>query len=345
MNNNILHSIQHNRVLLHTLFWLSTLVVYPIYALGFEEPVIVAFLEKLFDLPAQILATYFLLYYLIPKYIYTKKYVLFFLLFILSAIFFCRLAHLIDDYIAAQYLTPYHDIHSIQEILTHPFSNVWDKAWDVYLTVLLVAIIKFVKDRFKEKEQLAQLQKEKASAELNLLKAQINPRILTKSLRQLQYLATQQSDSAPEMVLKLADILDYMLYQCNDATVRLKKELLLLKNYLEIEQLRYGADLSTDYQQHISTQTAEIAPLLLLTIVELAFQKEPHPNKKEQVRIRVHENENQLTLEVTSTLMEVPDTETINRQLNLLYKDKYTLTIKENKLHLTLDLCPTLLPV
>jgi len=48
------------------------------------------------------------------------------------------------------------------------------------------------------------------------------------------------------MVLKLADILDYMLYQCNDATVRLKKELLLLKNYLEIEQLRYGADLSTN---------------------------------------------------------------------------------------------------
>jgi len=343
MKKNILHIFQYNW-LVHTLLWLSTLIIYPIYALGFGEPIIDSFLEKLFDLPVQILATYFLVYHLIPKYIYTKKYFLFVFLFVLSAVFFCTLAHLLENYIYSIFLTDYEAL-PFQKILTNPFSNIESKGWDVYLTVFLISIIKFVKDRSEEKEQLTQLQKEKATAELNLLKAQINPRILTKSLRQLHHLAARQSDSAPEMVLKLADMLDYMLYQCNDATVQLDKELLLLKNYLEMEQLRYGANLSIDYQQDISTQTIAIAPLILLSIVEVAFQKEPTIKNKEQVSISVKERAYQLRVDISSTLINLSAIKTISRQLDLLYKEKYTLTTKDNKLHLTIDLCPTPLAV
>ena len=338
MMHKIIHTIRQNRIFQHSLFWLSTLVIYPIYAMGFGQYWVASFLTKLFILPTQILATYHLIYGLLPKYLLQKKYLRFFVLFLVSISFFCTLAHLVEDYVNPLYLTGYNDIHSISDILTNPFANIGYQGTNVYLTVLIVSIIKIIKDRFEEKQQLTVLQKEKTEAELNLLKAQINPRILTKSLRQLQKLSQQQSDKAPEVVLKLSEMLDYMLYQCNDPKVDLHKELSLIQNYLDMEQIRYGDQLSIEFSQAVHSKEIAISPLLLLSIVETAFQKEPPLNRKEQIVLEVKEHHQQLTCLLKSTLINNWNISNLRQQLDLLYKDQYSLTTDSDSIQLSIDL-------
>jgi len=267
------------------------------------------------------------------------------ILIVVFVSFFCTIDHLIVENINPRFLTGYPDRFSVQEILTSPFTNIGYQGPDVYLTVFLVSAIKIIIDRFEENRLVSQLQKEKATAELNLLKAQINPRILTKSLRQLHQLSLQASDKAPEVVLKLSEMLDYMLYQCNAPKVAVEKELQLIENFLDIEQMRYGENLSIDYKKNIPLEEVEIYPLLLLSIIEVAFEKEPNQEGKEKVGIAVSVQENQLKIELKSTLMDSPNMKTIHKQLDLLYKDHYVLSSEKENLQLTLDLCPTPLNV
>ena len=341
MLKQIIHTVLENRVLAHTLFWLSILLIDPLYSLLVGQQFAAGVLIKLFNLPPQILATYTLLYFLIPKCIYKRKYLSFFALFILSAFVFCTMHHLIVDHINTRFLTGYTDIHSVSYILTHPLENVWTQWSQVYLTVLIVSGIKIIKDRFEEKKQMALLEKEKSLAELNLMKAQINPRILTKSLRELQSLSEQQSEEAPEMVLKLSELLDYMLYQTNEDQVAIEKEIELLKNYLEIERIRYGNKLNLTFTHQLDVKKTYIAPLVLLSLVESAFQIEPPLAKGEEVKIDLITSEDRLVVSIFSTLMMEPDCVDFKKQISLIYPDSYKLVKKQNQIHLTLNLCQT----
>lgn len=345
MLKNIVDTILKQRVLAHTLFWLSTPLIFAVYNLGVGQQVIVSIVMKLFALPAQILATYSLLYYLIPKYIYSKKYLSFFVLLTLSAILFCTIDHLIEDHLSTLILSGYPDHHSVSHILTNPLENVWLYWSDVYLTVLLVSGMKIIKDRFEEKKQMVILEKEKSLAELQLLKAQINPRILTKSLRELQSLSQQQSDEAPEMVLKLSELLDYMLYQCNEDQVALEKEVGLLENYLEIEKIRYGNKLDLTFKYKLESKNTRIAPLVLLSLVESAFQKEPPLRKGEAVQIELNASEDRLEVSIFSTLMRESNNKDLKKQISFIYPNRYILQENKNRLHLTLELCPIESPV
>ena len=75
------------------------------------------------------------------------------------------------------------------------------------------------------------------------MKAQIHPHFLFNTLNNLYALTLKKSSKAPEVVLKLSDLLDYMLYECNVPKVTLEKELKMLENYIALEKIRYGDDL------------------------------------------------------------------------------------------------------
>ena len=91
------------------------------------------------------------------------------------------------------------------------------------------------------------MKQEKLQAELKFLKAQIHPHFLFNTLNNLYALTLKKSDSAPDVVLKLSDLLNYMLYECNATWVQLKKEIELLENYLVLEKIRYGGRLDIIY--------------------------------------------------------------------------------------------------
>ncbi len=343
-STNIIDRIFQNRIAIHVLFWLSTLIIFPIYGMSFHMPFLAGLIIKGFLLPIQILATYLLIHYHIPKLLYQKKYLRFALFFFLSVLFFCTLGHLSDDLLIKPKLSGYgHASHTILQILANPFANVGYSASDIYSTVFIAAGLKFIKDSMEEKTQLDILEKEKANAEINLLKAQINPRILSKTLHQLHTLTKEKSDAAPEVVIKLSEMLDYMLYQCNSPKVLVSDEITLIQNYLDLEKLRHGEALPIIFYHHLENQKLTITPLLLLSLVEAIFtKKEKQLPDNAKVEILLQEKNESLSLQITSNLVTLQTVLTADaqKQLNLLYPNLHELTItaKDGVFNLSLNL-------
>lgn len=118
----------------------------------------------------------------------------------------------------------------------------------------------------------AQLTRENYQSELQLLKAQIHPHFLFNTLNNLYALTLRQSDQAPEVVERLAGLLQFVVEQGNAPQVELRAEVALLRNYIALEQLRYGPRLMLDFRAENLPATGQIAPLLLLPLVENAFK-------------------------------------------------------------------------
>ena len=349
--------ILQNRILKHFLFWVCILCFYPIYALSIEESPLQFTLEKLFLLPTQILATYFLIYFQIPTLILKRKYLLFVISFIIGTYVFGTTTHYIRDYITAAFLPI--DIHicTPYTIFTDLGTAIVSSYW-VYLIAFFAAGLKLIQQHFERKKQLTLLEKEKLEAELNYLKAQIHPHFLANTLDHLHQLTLKKSDLAPDVVIKLSDTLDYMLYRCNEPTVLLSKEMELIQNYLELEELRMHGNLKWIIQNQITDSTVQIAPLVLLPVLEQVLEgtlleSEIKYNLKigvdlEEDRFHFHLLLSSGSLTSNSPLPrpKTPLLEKSQKQLDLIYPGQYSLqnNLQSNRIDVLLTLPVQQLP-
>ena len=109
-----------------------------------------------------------------------------------------------------------------------PSSPFWRINWlssftNIYIAAFAIAVAKLIRQRFTEQERLRSLEKAQVEAELKFLKAQVHPHFLFNTLNNLYALTLDKSDNASEVVLKLSDLLNYMLYECNESTILLSK--------------------------------------------------------------------------------------------------------------------------
>ncbi len=140
-------------------------------------------------------------------------------------------------------------------------------------TVAMVAVsIKLLKRWWLKQKEAAQASKEKISAELQLLKAQVHPHFLFNSLNNIYSLALEGSAKAPEMIQKLSTLLHYMIYECKQPQVPLKKELNMIGDYISLEKIRYGERLRVEMEIQHYTHHQTISPLLLIPFVENSFK-------------------------------------------------------------------------
>lgn len=295
-------------------------------------------LSTLSYLPAQLLASYFLVYYQVPRLLLKKKYLWFGLSFITSVYVFLVISKLSSTYLFAVVNPNSSSGMSFLEILTSPFHLAVVYFPSVYVFVFLMFITKAFKDRFEERHQLEVLQKEKANTELKFLKAQTNPHFLFNTLNNLYSLTLERSEKAPEVVLKLSGMLDYMLYQCKDDEVPLRKEIAFIKDYIDLESLRYGDKLSLNFEHRLHSPDVMIAPLILISFVENAFKHGASNNlKNTSIDIELTTNEDQLSFKVFNTLPTKRESDMENeahagigfsnskRQLELNYPNNYDL--------------------
>ncbi len=262
------------RFLLHILFW-TALLVYDSLVWGmvdgaFKEK----FISSLVELPVKAGATYFTLYLLIDNYLIQKKYGAFLLLLILSMAAFGILLRMVSYYII--YPAFYPDgvgipLFFLPKILIAIFVT--------YSLVAMVASFHLIRHYYKHQQttqllqQMAQqLEKEKLAAELKLLKSQINPHFLFNTLNNLYVLTLNYSEKAPLMVHKLSELMSYMLYDSNQIEVALEKEIQYIKNYIDLEKIRYGERLEVKLNIYGNIEKLMIAPLLMLPFVENSFK-------------------------------------------------------------------------
>jgi two-component system, LytTR family, sensor kinase len=140
------------------------------------------------------------------------------------------------------------------------------------LVTLLATVLRVIMDWWRYQMEKQELVTQNIQSELRFLKSQINPHFLFNTLNNLFALTLKKSDDAPQVVLKLSEIMRYMLYECNEKEVLLSKEIQYMHNYLELERLRLpkGADITFETNGHVSHQM--VAPLLFVPFVENAFK-------------------------------------------------------------------------
>lgn len=196
-------------------------------------------------------------------------------------------------------------------------------------------------DWLKGQNQKQELRNETLQSELKFLKSQINPHFLFNTLNSLYALTLKKSDLAPEIVLRLSEMMRYMLYECNEKQVPLEKEVNYLMNYLELEKLRHGAKLDVNLKVAGSMNYQKIAPLMFIPFVENSFKHGvSHHIAKGFVNINISADDQLLDMTIeNSKTPTMPSTSlkksggiglaNIKRRLELLYPDQYQLNISE----------------
>ena len=133
-------------------------------------------------------------------------------------------------------------------------------------------LIKMMKRGWLKQQETQQIARQKANAELQLLKAQIHPHFLFNTLNNIYFFTLTASQKAPEILTKLKDILRYILNECSQPLVPLEKELKIIEDYMALEKIRYGDRLKMDITITGDLSNKMIPPLLLIPLVENSFK-------------------------------------------------------------------------
>jgi len=211
-----------------------------------------------------------------------------------------------------------------------------------YFIGISATIYHIINDWLINQREKKELKSQTLQSELKFLKSQINPHFLFNTLNSLYALTIKKSDLAPEIVLKLSEMMRYMLYECNEKEVPLEKEINYIKNYLELEKIRHGSDCKILFNIEGQLENRFIAPLMFIPFIENSFK---HGLNKQLGDTYVHidmkiEGEEIIMLIENSKSHSVPSTHkkrsggiglvNIKRRLELLYPGKYLLEINEN---------------
>jgi len=293
---------------------------------------------SIFLLP-QILASYFLAYFVIPLFLGKKKYSVAVICFIVGSYLICAIARLLIIHIAEPLvgLIP-KDFETLGEVLGNVPKLLYVYFYPIFSIAFIFLIIKFIKDQNEIQRRSLMLEKEKAETELKLLKAQLNPHFLFNTLNNIYSLSLDNSPATSKSIARLSEILDHILYQCNHQYVPLSGEINLLNNYIELEKLRYDENLSVSFQTKID-EKACISPLLLISIVENAFK---HLGAEDadhmSVNICLRSTPSGIYFKTENTFIKKDPGAArgkiglvnLRRQLDLLYAKKYSLDIQES---------------
>jgi len=134
------------------------------------------------------------------------------------------------------------------------------------------AVIKLMKTYYIEHSEQERLQQQKTNHELQLLKSQLNSRFLFDALQSIQMHVRDKSRSSSEMILKLSDLLSYVLYENDANTVSLDKELEIIEGYLNLEKECHGNRIDIRVTRQGNTEEKKIVPFVLLPLVESCFE-------------------------------------------------------------------------
>lgn len=328
--------------LLHAVFWILVFAMMMMTGPG-NHTSRLEVIRKLIHLSFYMLVVYVNLGYLIPKFLSQKNFMTYVLMLLVMVAVFTP----ID--VMLLYFT--YDEVDPREFL------VMNQQY-IFLLLFLIAIgstvIRIISDWQRHQRDRKDLETQRMQSEIKFLKSQINPHFLFNTLNSLYALTLKKSDKAPEIVIKLSEMMRYMLYECNERRVPLQKEVNYIQNYLALEALRQSgnADIQFKVEGQVTDQT--IAPLIFIPFLENSFKHGlNHQINEGYVKVVMKVFENKLLLRILnskpSQAHKSPDKSTggiglqnVQRRLNLLYPNQYKLDIEDNEkehiVELSLDL-------
>jgi LytS/YehU family sensor histidine kinase len=313
------------------LFWVAHVVFYGTLYGSFADNYEQTFLEETIYLPGRMAFTYFTLYFLLPRYLLPGKYWSFFGWFLVASF----VVGLAQRYMAYNILYPLYHPQALNDPFLY-FPKIIKMFVVTYPVAFVAVAIKLLKYWYANQQAQQILTKEKLQAELKFLKTQIHPHFLFNTLNNLYALTLKKSDRAPETVLKLSELINYMLYECTSDEVPLSKEIKFIRNYIDIEKMRYGDKLDVEIRVTGDVQDRKIAPLILLPFVENCFKHGASEELQQSwVKLTIDAQPHVLIIKVENnkasdnghTRKEGIGIQNVKRRLDLLYPGRHELKI------------------
>jgi sensor histidine kinase YesM len=285
---------------------------------------------------------YFNLLYLMPNYFFPKRYLAYALWLILSVLasipvlFFVW--HLVADN-PQEFKTDFQENRPMYFLIA---------IFNIGINVAFTMGLKLAKRYFGQQQRNKDLENRTLQSELKFLRAQVNPHFLFNTLNNLYSLTLKKDEKAPETVLKLSEMMRYMLYECNEKQVPLEKEINCIQNYLDLEQIRQGhrCDISFDLKGNVNGQ--QIAPLLFIPFIENSFKHGVNNQIGSgyvHIDLKVDGEELDLHVENGKPAETIKNTESggiglenVRRRLNLIYPKRHKLQIQDREDAYVVDL-------
>jgi uncharacterized membrane protein len=235
-----------------------------------------------------------------------------------------------------------HDVYLHGMVMNNParqgfFHNTFYNSSIAAFYLAFASTLYLSKQWYMQKELIRKIELEKLNTELEYLKAQINPHFLFNSLNTVFFQIDKQNTVARETLSKFSDMLRYQLYECSGKEIPIEKEIQYLKNYVELQRLRKDEHYDIQFMCSEELRNFTIPPLLLLPFIENAFKHVSHvTDRKNIITIDLKKSGNQFQLVVFNTKDPKPTPgnggiglKNVQRRLELLYPDRYTLTVTQ----------------
>ncbi|HEY9535377.1 MAG TPA: histidine kinase [Mucilaginibacter sp.] len=277
-----------------------------------------------------VIIAYLNLHIFLPKYLAKKKYGAYVSAILFSVLTYLVIQSLYDYYLYGYIVGPLYNSNMWESVSYNFFSTLW------YLALMLA--LKLSLDWYGQQLLIQRITVEKLHAEVDFLRAQVNPHFLFNILNNLYALTLKKSELAPDVVLKLSSMMEYMLYDSNDEKVLLAKELEYLHNYVELERLRFGAGAVITFNAGKVDPGQKIAPLLLLPLVENAFKHGLSKQTADSVlHISISAHDDTLIAEVENTKPALVSSQykggiglnNLRKRLELLYPGRHDLQLQD----------------
>ena len=316
-----------NRNFQHILFWcLSYLILINILKVSAEIQKIDLIYTAIFHIPV-LLVVYLNLQVSFPLFFEKRKY-LYYLFSVLVTVmlgvgfYFFLFNHWIDHVFPGYYFIAYY--------------SFWDISLFFVIYISVTGLLHLARSWF----QLQELEKEKTSAELKALKSQLNPHFLFNSLNSIYSLARKNSSLVPEKIVQLSDLMRHIIYESDVEFIPLEKEVEMVKNYIELQNLRSVEQDRIKMEIKGEIKGKIIAPLLFLPFVENSFKHGLRGGKNNSyVRIKIETTGQSLFFSIKNNKgenVEIADSkykgigiENVKKRLELIYSGKHSLEISD----------------
>ncbi|TXH25013.1 MAG: sensor histidine kinase [Cyclobacteriaceae bacterium] len=329
-------------LLLHISFWVLYLS-YRVYDMqeyvGFQRAFIYAGLPAAFNLIASY-THYIFIFPILFRDKNWKKYVLL-IIALLIPVFCIRI--FVENEVYSQFAP------NEAYFKTLKLSRIISTLWDTLTFIVFTGMIRFVLEWFELENKRKQLENEKLNAELNYLKSQINPHFLFNTLHSLNSLVYAGAKNANDVIIKLSNIMRYMIYESGKERVPLSSEIAYMNDYIHLESIRLNNSFKLDFKISGPVEQATIAPLMLITFLENAFKhgvSDREPDCWIEVRLLVDSSKvlyyhvankkiqraNQPKLKSGFGLVNV------KKRLELSYPKKHTLDVTDTETTYSIDL-------
>ena len=258
----------------HVLFWSVYFLLNILRWGNYFYDYLYSLKTNIIGFPVHMILVYLNIIVLMPRFVYKRKYFMYIIFLIASLLLMVFMKFNLTFFLVSENIWP----EGPSVIHDFTFTYAIDMMIGELYVITFVTAIKITMDWLEEQKRVAALEKMQSDTELLFLRSQISPHFFFNTLNNIYSLSIEKSEKTPIIILKLSELMRYLLYETKTKRQSLEKEIICIQNYLDLERIRYGELLKINMNISGDILDKKIAPILLLSFVENAFKHGANKN-------------------------------------------------------------------